>query len=521
MIDPTGVIWTVTGTRANARAGDGGHASAASLGSPRGIAIDAYGNLVIAEADSSSVRMIAFGGTPQCPEGYACTCGLVPVPCSSPTQLCPGPGNIYPKNASEGFVSRGLPSPISPSGACYTSQSPCPLGSYCSGGVAVACPIGTFGVAVQQSVVSSCPRCPFGTYGTAEGATSNSTCKFCPLGTIATAAGAAFCTFCPPGTYASSGSSNASLASLCVPCPSGAYSLFGSTSCVALVPAASLAVAGTTSTLFDSSRNLVVIQSHSATGSSSTAASLELIVALVIALFFASPYFVLLLMRATCVPGPKHRRCHCRRGGRAIEPPCRSARAEELDRRLTWLLRQVDATASKDVSWVAVRDGGWGVRDAPGLCSAHSTLPVRAYGFAAHLCCRAPGPSHDCVRRRHHPCRAGARLGARRNPHHSGQCDCNNNWGVRQRRYVQCLQFATANSIRVRSLLPLLSTDEADVGAWPPSKLAAPSPLLGMRAGVVVHISAMGPSCAAPVQGSVVSKVGGWASWFARQEGLP
>jgi hypothetical protein len=118
MIDPNGTMWSVAGTRVSARTGDGSNASSASLLGPRGMAFDAYGNLVVAEVGSSSIRMIAYGTNPECPSGYYCACGLKPVPCSSPDTVCVS-GSTAPLNATPGFVSVRTPSPIASSGGVY------------------------------------------------------------------------------------------------------------------------------------------------------------------------------------------------------------------------------------------------------------------------------------------------------------------------------------------------------------------------------------------------------------------
>jgi trimeric autotransporter adhesin len=57
----TGVISTVAGTGAPGSLGDGGAATAAMLSSPRGIAFDAAGNLYIADYNNSRIRRVAAG----------------------------------------------------------------------------------------------------------------------------------------------------------------------------------------------------------------------------------------------------------------------------------------------------------------------------------------------------------------------------------------------------------------------------------------------------------------------------
>jgi sugar lactone lactonase YvrE len=57
----TGIITTVAGTGAFGPSGDNGPATAAALSSPRSIAVDASGNLFIADTLGNEVRMVAAG----------------------------------------------------------------------------------------------------------------------------------------------------------------------------------------------------------------------------------------------------------------------------------------------------------------------------------------------------------------------------------------------------------------------------------------------------------------------------
>jgi sugar lactone lactonase YvrE len=57
----TGIITTLAGSGPFSTTGDGGPANAAMLSSPRAIAVDASGNVFIADTLGSEVRMVAFG----------------------------------------------------------------------------------------------------------------------------------------------------------------------------------------------------------------------------------------------------------------------------------------------------------------------------------------------------------------------------------------------------------------------------------------------------------------------------
>ncbi len=62
-IDVNGIITTVAGTGVNGFSGDGGPATAAQLDCPSGAAVDAAGNLFIADFGNNSIRRVAVNGT--------------------------------------------------------------------------------------------------------------------------------------------------------------------------------------------------------------------------------------------------------------------------------------------------------------------------------------------------------------------------------------------------------------------------------------------------------------------------
>ena len=62
-IDAHGIITTVAGTGEEGLGGDGGPAAEARLDKPRGVAVDAAGNLYIADSDNHRVRRVDPGGT--------------------------------------------------------------------------------------------------------------------------------------------------------------------------------------------------------------------------------------------------------------------------------------------------------------------------------------------------------------------------------------------------------------------------------------------------------------------------
>jgi sugar lactone lactonase YvrE len=63
VVNPSGIISTLAGNGSKAYAGDGGAASGASLARPRGLSMDAQGNIYFADSDNHAIRLIANTGT--------------------------------------------------------------------------------------------------------------------------------------------------------------------------------------------------------------------------------------------------------------------------------------------------------------------------------------------------------------------------------------------------------------------------------------------------------------------------
>ena len=62
-VDSSGTITTIAGTGERGYSGDGGPATAATLAEPYAVAVDAVGNIYIADSDNASVRKVGLDGT--------------------------------------------------------------------------------------------------------------------------------------------------------------------------------------------------------------------------------------------------------------------------------------------------------------------------------------------------------------------------------------------------------------------------------------------------------------------------
>ena len=61
-VGTNGIITTVAGNGTNGYSGDGGAATNAELNDPYGVAVDATGNLFIADSDNDRIRKVVFPG---------------------------------------------------------------------------------------------------------------------------------------------------------------------------------------------------------------------------------------------------------------------------------------------------------------------------------------------------------------------------------------------------------------------------------------------------------------------------
>ena len=227
--------WTrfLAGTGEAVHSGDGGDPAAASVMQPRGIDVDAEGNIFFTDSGTNTVREIARRGeVPSCPEGYVCACGLRPEPCTDARSFCPR-GSTETRQGSAAYAT------VANADGRLVAQRLCPPGAYCPGGAAVPCPPGTFGVHGGQASAGTCARCPAGKYSPLSGVAAlpraPAPCLPAPRG-FAAAEGAPFPVPCPAQTAlavagAALGGSPAA-ASPCAPCSADSFAPPGSAACL-------------------------------------------------------------------------------------------------------------------------------------------------------------------------------------------------------------------------------------------------------------------------------------------------
>lgn len=170
-----------------------------------------------------------------CPAGFACECPLALKPCTLAGTFCPaGTAQALPVN--EGYVTlfRVVPGFADNVPLSY-SQAPCPIGSFCSSGVAYACPSGSYSSRLRQTSPLSCTQCELGFYladrGTAIPFGGLSPCLPCRTGSYSDARGSGACIICAPGFFQRSAGSQQP----CAPCPPGTSSLHGAAACFTIL----------------------------------------------------------------------------------------------------------------------------------------------------------------------------------------------------------------------------------------------------------------------------------------------
>ncbi len=160
-----------------------------------------------------------------CAAGYWCNGGSR-ILCSSVDTFCPAnaPGPVV---TPAGYYSTGC------TGNSCTSNTQCPIDSYCVGGIRAPCSSGFIAIAGQ----ASCTACSFGKYatigactdclpGTYQNITAKTFCTTCANGTVTSSAGKSECETCSIGKFSSSNRTQ------CIECSPGKYqNLQGQTFC--------------------------------------------------------------------------------------------------------------------------------------------------------------------------------------------------------------------------------------------------------------------------------------------------
>ena len=169
-ISSTGIVRTVAGTGVPGFSGDGGLGIAAQLNYPTGVAVDAAGNVYIADSANARIRMLT-------PSGLISTVGGSGAGDQMPSQYNPGNGDGGPaiiapmtpqgslaidSNGTVYFPEQGLTSsvraivPSSSTVGCMYSVVPGPLGFTATGGSSTA------------SVITAQTTCPWLAFSTTD-----------------------------------------------------------------------------------------------------------------------------------------------------------------------------------------------------------------------------------------------------------------------------------------------------------------------------------------------------------------
>jgi sugar lactone lactonase YvrE len=211
-VTPAGVVSTLAGNKL-ARYADG-VALDASFSNPLGVAVDVNGNVTVADTNNGRIRIVV--------PPFRCPAGSFAISTSS-CALCPrgrygsSTGNTAP--TCDGACSAGY---YCPEGSANATQAPCAAGSYGSstGNIAPTCDgvcsAGYYCPAGSTSATQA--PCAAGSFGSSTGNTAPTCDGACSGGTFS-AEGWTRCTTCPDGTYCPRGASAVSA------CPVGSYCL--------------------------------------------------------------------------------------------------------------------------------------------------------------------------------------------------------------------------------------------------------------------------------------------------------
>ncbi|MCX6594263.1 MAG: hypothetical protein NTZ56_22340 [Acidobacteria bacterium] len=110
-VTPAGIVTTVAGNGTQGFSGDGGPATSGQLGKPSAVAVDAAGNLFIADSGNDRIRRVT-------PDGFITTVALVggpatSVPLRSPTGVAlDAAGNLFIADSGNRLIRRATPSGV-------------------------------------------------------------------------------------------------------------------------------------------------------------------------------------------------------------------------------------------------------------------------------------------------------------------------------------------------------------------------------------------------------------------------
>ena len=196
-VTPVGVVTTLAGSGAAAFAN--GVGAAASFNAPNGVCVNAAGDIFVGDYENRRVRMLTCAAGTFSASGVCCC-----TSCSAGTYN-PAPGS-------------------NSSAACLS----CGAGLYSSEGAGTCCSMGSWSAPFS----TACAACPSGRFSATQGATSSSACLLCPAGTYSPSPGSAACLPCAAGTYNPAQGSNSSAA--CLACAAGTFAMGeAATSCQA------------------------------------------------------------------------------------------------------------------------------------------------------------------------------------------------------------------------------------------------------------------------------------------------
>ena len=147
-VSPSGIITTVAGNGTKGFSGDGGPATSAALDQPKGVAVDASGNLYIPDTNNSRIRKVSPSGMistvagngtqPFRGDGGPATAASLYLPCGVAVDAA---GNLYIADTNNDRIRKVLASP--------------PAFSLAPAALTFSAPSGTPAVGAQQLAVSS------------------------------------------------------------------------------------------------------------------------------------------------------------------------------------------------------------------------------------------------------------------------------------------------------------------------------------------------------------------------------